>query len=224
VWGEDGVVAPGEGEGGGDFGVVGGASEAEGDGEFALVVVNVESDAAEEALVEELEEVVGRGEFAAGDVDEDNAGPGAAEEAGVEVASVLRGEVHGADDDVGPWEGGFGGGVVDEVVFLDEVNSAHFHFEASAEFDDFGADVSDADDEQALAAAFETGNVVSVEVGEVAHLLRQFAQEGHPEEEGLFCDCAVAVEGQVAAGELGAGELQVMLEVVVAGAAGEDGR
>ena len=215
---EEGAVVVGEG---------GGVAGAEGGGEGGFFVVDVEGGPGKVAGVEGGFQGERGGEFAAGDVDEDGAAGRGAKKVGGEVAAVGRGEVHGAEDDVGSGQGVGGGGVGDVGVAVDRVDADGCCAEGAEDGVDFVADVADAEDGGGLAGEFESGEVVALEAVELRELPGESAQEGEGQEEGLLGDGADAVAGEVAEGGAGGVVWQggaVGEEVVVARGAGEDAR
>ncbi len=198
-------------------------SGAKRDGEVAFVFVDVESDPAENFFFEEAEQIVGRREFSAGDVDEQRAGFCFGKLLVIEEPSVFVGEIHRAGDDVRFANFFVELHVVDKVVFLNGVVAEHRHVEALSDTNDFATDISDAGDEQGFTCDFAPGDSVAVKGFELFKLCGEFPAECRPEEHSLFGDTAGAIEGQVSAGGAGGVAVAVGGEVVVAGTTAEQG-
>ena len=108
----------------------------------------------------------------------------------------------------------------------DDVHPQGRHLQALGDADDLASDIPHADDEQAPPLALGAGEPIAGEGGELAHLQRQAAEQGRPEEHGLLGDGPGTVERQVPqsdrAGGVGKGAAK-REHVVIAGGACQDG-
>ncbi len=175
-------------------------SFAQRDGQGLLVGVDIEPHAAQNTLVQKAVQVGRWREFPAGDVDEDRAGLSQLQRLVAEVGVVFGGQVHGAHQDVGMQQAFLWFDVFHLLVTVNDIHPAHVHLQAFGDLHDLAADIAHPEYGDSAPSALEAGNAVAVEAGKLLDLLRELAEQRHPEQAGLFGHGAVAVEREITGG------------------------